>query len=459
MMYTPDSSPVVNIVAGLTPLNAYSEVPQSIIDVYFQMYAKDILMDITLVKNIAPTVCSGVGCTSFFLPGGLDLVRLADGGPNATIFQEPVSNGPSTFIANNAPGYHLEFFPIPVGFVFSQAKDCATYGAINNEAIHICLAAEGTQIYAGQYLQHSLFIHLTDNIGWSVCPTDLFNYGRCLNDTSWTDQLDESTVLNIGKRYATVAYDISNFSILSIESIGNPEPTTTSFIIDAVANLTQIFSLAFSSIPHTFNTSNPNFDTYASSWSNFYMLSWALRLYQDDYRNYPGGPLDILKSFLTIPIQFSTTAWQWASWDTLPSDLYTTGTYATSSSRVLGKLWVLVVFAAGAGSLVLFSALVLVWVVLLGPMTPNSSRWPELDTLAKCRVQTARTSSEEDLGAVIVPDLERFSRQSGLGNGTSSDVRACVPGQRVFVGVLGGAIILAMTGEGLERLESGQRYH
>jgi hypothetical protein len=189
------------------------------------------------------------------------------------------------------------------------------------------------------------------------------------------------------------------------------------------------------------------------------MLSWALRLYQDDYRNYPGGPLDVLKSFLTIPIQFSTTAWQWASWDTLPSDLYTTRTYATSSSRVLGKLWVLIVFAVGAGSLTLFSALVLVWVVVLGPATPNSSRWPELDTLAKCRFQTAQTSNEEDLGAVMVSDLERFSRQNGLGNGTSSDVRACVSRQRVFVGVRRGAIVLATAREGLERLKAGERYH
>jgi hypothetical protein len=216
-------------------------VPQSIIDVYFQMYAKGILMDITLVKIIAPTTCSGVDCTSFFLRGGLDLVRLTGGGPNATIFQEPVTNGLSTFIVNNAPGYHLEFFPIPVGSVFDQAKECATYGGINNEAINICIAAKGSQIYAGQYLPHSLLIHLTNNTGWSVCPTYLFDYGRCLNDTSWTDQPDQSTVLNIAKRYATVAYDISNFSILSIESIGDPEPTTTTFITEAVANLTQVF--------------------------------------------------------------------------------------------------------------------------------------------------------------------------------------------------------------------------
>lgn len=107
-------------------------------------------MDVTLVKSIAPITCSGPDCTSIFLPGGLDLVRLANGGPNATIFQEPKTSGPSTFIVDKAPGFHLEFFPIPVGWVFNQTTDCATYEGSNSEAIHICVAARGTQIYAGK---------------------------------------------------------------------------------------------------------------------------------------------------------------------------------------------------------------------------------------------------------------------------------------------------------------------
>jgi hypothetical protein len=151
-VYTPDNSLAEKIVGGVTPLNAYSPVPPSIIDVYFQMYAKDIIMDTTLVQMISPMTCSGPNCTSFFLPGGLDLVRLAEGGSNATIFQKPATNGRSTFIVNDAPGYHLEFFPIPVGSVFDQAKECVTYGGIDKEAIYICVAARGIQIYAGKHL-------------------------------------------------------------------------------------------------------------------------------------------------------------------------------------------------------------------------------------------------------------------------------------------------------------------
>jgi len=153
-IYSPDNSIRIPIIGGLTAVNADLQVPSSMIDVYYQMFAKGMLMDVTLVKNIAPLICTGLVCTSIFLPGGLDLVRLINGGPNATIFQQPTTGGQSTFIVSNAPGYHLEFFPIPMGWVFDEAKHCVTYVGSNNEAIRICIAAVGTQIYAGTFSSH-----------------------------------------------------------------------------------------------------------------------------------------------------------------------------------------------------------------------------------------------------------------------------------------------------------------
>src|SRR5579859_340885 len=63
------------------------------------------------------------------------------------------------------------------------------------------------------------------NPGWSVCPTPLYESGRCIADLSWTNALEQSTSLLVFKRYATTAYDGRNFSILSVESISSPEPT------------------------------------------------------------------------------------------------------------------------------------------------------------------------------------------------------------------------------------------
>jgi len=127
------------------------------IDIYYMMYTENILRDTTIVTGIAPLSCSGSDCTSIYLPGGIDLVRLAEGGPNATLFGAQLPDGP-TFLVNNAPGYQLEFFlPTPGGYVFNSTRDCATYGGTNNEALHICVAAEGTKILAGEWMTISKF--------------------------------------------------------------------------------------------------------------------------------------------------------------------------------------------------------------------------------------------------------------------------------------------------------------
>jgi hypothetical protein len=186
------------------------------------------------------------------------------------------------------------------------------------------------------------------NIGRSVYPSNLFFNNLHLNDTNWVTHPNESTVPNIRKRSAALAYDISNFTILSIESIRNPKPIITAFS-PAVGSPTKIFCLALSSIPNSPNTTNQNFEMYAAS------LSWALRLYRDDDSNYPGSPPDMLKSFLIIPIQFSTAAWHSPSWDTLPSDLHTAGTQSISLLEFWEEFAGGVVSAAVADSRILIS--------------------------------------------------------------------------------------------------------
>lgn len=150
IIYTPENGQTIDVVAGLAPFNAYSPVPVSVIDIYYMIYTKGILMDSTLVTGIPPLTCSGSDCTSFFLPGGLTLVRLANGGSNSTLYEGQQADGSSTVLVNNAPGYHLEFYPVAENYVFNSTADCAMYGGTSNEAIHICVAANGTQILAGE---------------------------------------------------------------------------------------------------------------------------------------------------------------------------------------------------------------------------------------------------------------------------------------------------------------------
>jgi hypothetical protein len=273
------------------------------------------------------------------------------------------------------------------------------------------------------------------SLGWSICPSDLYYFGLCFNDISWTDQPDESTILLIHHRYADVAYDLNNFTILSVQSISDPEPIDPTFISQTVGNLSYLFSFAFTTLPDTFKTSDPGFENYTSAWCVAFDIGWALRLYQDDYRNYPGGPLDVLKGFLTVPIQFSTTAWQWASFDTLPQDLLTTASFSTSSQRALGKLWMLIVFTAGAGSLILLSALSLLWVVIWSARTPDSQRWSELDARAMHRLHQA-SAREELIDEILISDMEHLSTQTGHATAALNGPSASFRGGRLFIGAI-----------------------
>jgi hypothetical protein len=62
------------------------------------------------------------------------------------------------------------------------------------------------------------------------------------------------------------------------------------------------------------------------------------------------------------------------------------------------------------------------------------------------------------LEGIIIPDLESFARPNSSGNGASSTVRACIRGERVFVGNVGRAIVVAMKGEGVGVLKAGSEY-
>jgi hypothetical protein len=65
---------------------------------------------------------------------------------------------------------------------------------------------------------------------------------------------------------------------------------------------------------------------------------------------------------------------------------------------------------------------------------PNSSRQPETDSFAKSRIHPEQRSNVEKLGDITAPCVSRFSRQAGLGNETSIEVRTNMLIERVFIG-------------------------
>lgn len=67
----------------------------------------------------------------------------------SSLFGDQLPQG-SAIQIDNAPGYQLDFFPIEDETAFNLTNDCVTYGDTNKEAIHMCVAADGDKILAGE---------------------------------------------------------------------------------------------------------------------------------------------------------------------------------------------------------------------------------------------------------------------------------------------------------------------
>lgn len=223
-----------------------------------------ILTSSKFVTGLDPISCSVPECVSVYLPGGLETARQRTGNLNATLLNGTLLDGASAVLINNAPGYHLEFFPLDRNFQF-QASDCMIFGQSRNEGLYLCVSSNGNTTVAGTFL-----VNLNVDLGLSVCPSSLFYATTppqaCFSDLSWTQPLQETTSLNVFKRYSTVAYDRQNLSILSVQSISPPHQI-------------QLDIPGFHSIYTKLFTLDTNYtDDIKMTNSVLYQIGWVLRL-------------------------------------------------------------------------------------------------------------------------------------------------------------------------------------
>ncbi|OBT90299.1 hypothetical protein VE02_03354 [Pseudogymnoascus sp. 03VT05] len=404
-MYTAvHSAAAVPVVAGLAPLSIefIPYVLPSLISVYAGSYTYGFLTDPRFVANMEPINCKGDTCLSVFLPGKLHTVRVASVDKNSTLFKGELGDGKyESIIVNQAPGYQVEFYDLPDNYKFKN-KD-----------------------------------------RWIVCPTDA-GVGNCGQNTTWTQKypMDQATTTSMYKRYATVAYDAKNISILSIERLTSPKATA----IDAdIIRPTSASEAA----------------NACTSYTVQYGIFWILSLYRSDFRSYADGGLAVLRGFLSIPLQFSTEIWQQAAMDTLPDDLRVDAQLSRVSYRALIQAWTVYIFG-GSAFIALAWCIGCLWWCYLRPYTPNSSYFPEIDIASKgtCPAAAVRCSDgnyapsmrsgrvssrtlhypqfgpfekgveqEEEL-----EDLEYLMRKLGLGNGMSRAVVKGVKGKRIYCG-------------------------
>ena len=145
----------IPVIAGLAPINytiLFSNIPKAVACLYLSNYANGFLGASNFVIGMAPVSCSGDNCTSIFLPGGLLLARRTDEGLNGTLLNLNASliNTGQAIVLNNAPGYQMEFFPVDEGFSFNPTTDCATYGQLRGNGLHLCTGAHNAAFVVGK---------------------------------------------------------------------------------------------------------------------------------------------------------------------------------------------------------------------------------------------------------------------------------------------------------------------
>jgi hypothetical protein len=202
--------------------------------------------------------------------------------------------------------------------------------------------------------------------------------------------------MSVFKRYATVAYDRQNFSILSVESVSPPEPVTYD-----PNDFRAIYSRAF--VPSANKTSD---DTIAVE-ALLFQTGWLLRLYQDDYRDDKETPLTYLQGLLTIPVQFYTAAFEYANatyarnaiilegnYLNVPSDLETKVSAALIKFRVQAKDWTFWVFCGVVSILMLWCGIIFVWILIQETAFPNISSFAEINFGSKWFLPSSQGSGD-----------------------------------------------------------------
>lgn len=331
---------------------------------------RSIITDPTFVVDVVPERCTGSNCKALFLPGGLTLVRQPNG--SALNFAREPEEG-SVVIVHDAPGYQLEFSPS--NYTFNHTTDCTMAGfAISS--FYSCIVFTGDTITSGKWINFSCLSKLYLNldfkwccIGFRICPFGQMSKATCESDTSWTNSLDATISLVLFQRNATVAYDRSNFSILSIEKISDTSNATFDNLVDDFHKMFQIIYPAFQivlsdfkGIVDDFNSIWPDLTYWASVYCVQSELASAQWLFENDFPTWVTGSGDILKGLLTLPIQFGTLLWQHVDIASLPPSLKTNASTARVAYRPRSPLWTVALFAALTLALVVWAIICLLYV-------------------------------------------------------------------------------------------------
>jgi hypothetical protein len=206
----------------------------------------------------------------------------------------------------------------------------------------------------------------------------------------------------------------------------------------AAQHFRSLYQKLFAPIPKSLNASAKGFNDSAITYSVQVGIAWTLRLYQDYFPTNEAGPLSMLQGLLTVPIQFSTTAWQIVDIDSLPPDLNTIASMTKITYRAIGKRWAISVFGGLALFLVLWAMAFLAWICRTTVEIPNTSLFPEIDISSKCRVPAVQQKAHSQKTEISESwrDFAEFLQSEVGNNSTSETVKKCLKGKRIHCRVL-----------------------
>ena len=201
-----------------------------------------------------------------------------------------------------------------------------------------------------------------------------------MTNLTWTEDIAQVTNATTYKQFTKTSYGRQNLSIIAAVPVGKPDPLPIN--IDGYKAIWALLFRSNSTSPssQTWTNASTISDDEVMTDSFMFELGWYERLYEDQFHADHQSPLNILRNFITVPLQFYTTAMQ--AWNAkkaaeglssinggvaMPDEMQTTVSAAHGEWRWKAPLWSVISWIAVAMILVISSGAVLFWILFLNP--------------------------------------------------------------------------------------------
>ncbi|KAK1760044.1 hypothetical protein QBC47DRAFT_312218 [Echria macrotheca] len=321
------------VYAGLLPLTnmrILEMIAPADLAMFLTAFGVGLLTNTMFALPFAMDGC-GSACRSFILPGSITLARQLGPSLNMSIYSTDTLSNITVVRIVNAPGMIVKYDILTEADLrFDIQTECIHAGPQLGNGLQVCFRQDNMSLIAG----------------WSACPKSDLDNKRCTvgSPPPWrTLPIVSGTRMSLYNISATTSYDRISQAIVDMQPLTDPMQLAMS-----AADYTAIFRAAL--IPSTKATQA---DTYVIS-TLIYFGTWMHRTYSKTFPNDDESPVAMLQNLLAVPIQFSTTAQEYANYSSglsfpLPDEMITEAQGGRASSRLVIPKWTGWVFIAVDG--------------------------------------------------------------------------------------------------------------